>query len=80
MGVNLSVRAARLAVETNLYPLYEIIDGRYVLSRRNPSPKPVGEYLKLQGRFKHLSAEDEARIQAEADRQYARLQWLASRP
>ena len=80
MPVQYSVRAARLAVETNLHPLYEIIDGRYLLSRRVANPKPVREYLELQGRFRHLSDEDIAAVQAEVDQRFDDLQWLASRP
>ena len=80
MPVQLGLKAARLAVETNVYPLYEVVDGRYKLSRRISAPKPVSEYLGLQGRFKHLSTEEVARIQEEVDRDWARLEWLASRP
>jgi pyruvate ferredoxin oxidoreductase beta subunit len=50
---NLTIQVAKLAVETGLYPLIEYENG--VLSaRRQIAPKPVEEYLKLQGRFKHL--------------------------
>ncbi len=50
---NLTITIARLAVETGLYPLIEYDFG--VLSgRRQITPKPVEEYLKAQGRFKHL--------------------------
>ncbi len=80
MPVHLAIRAARLAVETNVYPLYEVVEGRYMLSRKIARPRPVSEYLGLQGRFKHLSAGDIARIQDEVDRDYARLEWLATRP
>jgi pyruvate ferredoxin oxidoreductase beta subunit len=44
---------AKAAVETGLYPLFEYEFG--VLSaRKQITPKPVEEYLKMQGRFKHL--------------------------
>jgi pyruvate ferredoxin oxidoreductase beta subunit len=65
---------ARLAFETGCYPLYEIIEGE-VKPRRPPKEgwKPVIEYLKPQGRFRHLfrSADGEQqvlRIQAQAAR------------
>jgi intein/homing endonuclease len=51
LGVTLQV--AKLAVETGLYPLIEYENGALV-SRKQIVPKPVEEYLKLQGRFKHL--------------------------
>ena len=44
---------AKLAVETGLWPLKEAINGD-VVHTYIPKRKPVGEYLKLQGRFRHL--------------------------
>jgi len=49
---NLTIQVAKLAVETGLYPLIEYENG--VLTSRKIVPKPVEEYLKPQGRFKHL--------------------------
>ena len=46
-------KVAKLAVETGLYPLIEYENG-ILISRRQFTPKPVEEYLKTQGRFKHL--------------------------
>jgi len=45
---------ARLAVETGLYPLIEYENGKLVAAHKIAQPKPVEEYLKAQGRFKHL--------------------------
>ncbi|MFA5410382.1 MAG: thiamine pyrophosphate-dependent enzyme [Candidatus Omnitrophota bacterium] len=50
---------AKLAVETGLYPLFEYEAGALV-GRRQIAPKPVEEYLKAQGRFKHLLNNPEA--------------------
>ena len=44
----------KLAVETCYWPLYEIIDGRYVVNYKPANKQPVSEWLKLQKRFKHL--------------------------
>jgi len=50
---NQMLPVAKAAVETGLYPLFEYEFG--VLSaRKQITPKPVEEYLKMQGRFKHL--------------------------
>jgi pyruvate ferredoxin oxidoreductase beta subunit len=49
----LTYQIARLAVETGLYPLIEYENGKLVAARKI-QPKPVEEYLKAQGRFKHL--------------------------
>jgi len=46
-------QVAKLAVETGLYPLVEYENG-ILISKRQIAPKPVEEYLKTQGRFKHL--------------------------
>ncbi len=65
---NLTLQVAKVAVETGLYPLVEFENG--VLSaQRKITPKPVEEYLKIQGRFKHLLANPEEikKIQAIAD-------------
>jgi pyruvate ferredoxin oxidoreductase beta subunit len=58
----------KLAVETGLYPLIEYENG-VLTSRRQISPKPVEEYLKVQGRFRHLLNNPEAikRVQEIAD-------------
>ncbi len=55
----LTVQVAKLAVETGLYPLIEYENG-VVVNRRQITAKPVAEYLKLQGRFKHLLDNSEA--------------------
>jgi pyruvate ferredoxin oxidoreductase beta subunit len=59
---------AKLAVETGLYPLIEYENGK-LLAVRKIQPKPVEEYLKIQGRFKHLLNNPEAirKIQEIAD-------------
>jgi pyruvate/2-oxoacid:ferredoxin oxidoreductase beta subunit len=63
----LSIKISRLAVQTNVYPLYEIYDGHRMVLRDNPEPKPVAEYLSLQGRFKHLTEENITQIQQQVD-------------
>ncbi len=63
----------KLAVETGLYPLFEYENG--VLAQvKKIQPKPVEEYLKVQGRFKHLLSmpEEIKKIQAIADRNIER--------
>lgn len=59
---DMSVKIARLAVQTNIFPLYEIEDGtRYTLNFKGEAR--VEDYLQTQGRFKHLSKEDISQIQ-----------------
>ena len=58
----MSVKIARLAVQTNVFPLYEVADGvDYTLNFKGD--REVKEYLSAQGRFKHLTEADYERIQ-----------------
>jgi pyruvate/2-oxoacid:ferredoxin oxidoreductase beta subunit len=65
-----SIAISRLAVESNVFPLYEIEDGSRYRVTHESQRLPVSEYLKLQGRFRYLSPKDTEMIQAEADRFY----------
>ncbi len=72
-----SVSIAKLAVETKVFPLYEIIEGKYIISRKITKPKPVEEYLKTQRRFRHLTEEQIDYIQRRVDAEYDRLNTMA---
>ena len=50
----LTVEVCRLAKDTGLFPVFEIVNGKVTNVRRIPVKVPVEEYLKVQGRFKHL--------------------------
>jgi len=79
MAENMSPIAAAAAVETNIFPLYEILDGlHYTLNYRSQN-LPVETYLKMQGRFKHLGEEEIQTVQAETDRAWADLQEKAAK-
>ena len=52
-----SISIARLAVETKLFPLFELVRQQYKLSYKPEKFVPVEECLKHQGRFKHLFRE-----------------------
>jgi len=49
-----TIEVGKLAVETALWPLYEMENGEITTVRKIKNRKPVEEYLKVQGRFKHL--------------------------
>ncbi|HWQ19308.1 MAG TPA: thiamine pyrophosphate-dependent enzyme [Methanotrichaceae archaeon] len=49
-----TIEIARLAVETGLWPLYEMVDGKLDGVKKIRALKPVEDYLKAQGRYKHL--------------------------
>ena len=69
----LAIEIGRLAVQTGVFPLYEIEDGSYKLSVKTPRLKPVSDYFKLQGRFRHLSEETINEIQKRVEKEYAQL-------
>ena len=69
----LTIRIGRLAVQTGIFPLYEVENGKYKLSVTPPKLKPVSEYLKLQGRFRHLSDDVIDEIQQRVNEEYSTL-------
>jgi pyruvate/2-oxoacid:ferredoxin oxidoreductase beta subunit len=73
MAEDLTGQSAMLAVETKLFPLYEIIDGTEYRITHKPKGLPVSAYLKMQGRYRHLTQEAIKGLQREADEQWARL-------
>jgi pyruvate ferredoxin oxidoreductase beta subunit/oxalate oxidoreductase subunit beta len=62
-----TVEIARMAIETGMWNCYEWENGEYRYQFRPKKFKPVGEYLKLQGRFAHLSDAHIAKLQAFVD-------------
>jgi len=74
----LTVKVGRLAVQTGIWPLKEYRDGRTVHTRIPKQRRPVEEYLKLQGRFRHLFEPERveheiAGIQARIDKYWDRI-------
>ena len=67
------VALGRLATDSNVFPLYEIEGGKYKITRKLGTPKPIAEYLKLQGRFAHMTPEEVAASQAGVDARWKRL-------
>jgi pyruvate ferredoxin oxidoreductase beta subunit len=69
----ITIQMGRLAVETGIFPLYEVENGRYRLNVDRPTLKPVEEYLKPQGRYRHLTDKDIQEIQEMVNEDYAKL-------
>ncbi len=62
-----SIQLARMAVRSRVFPLMEIENGeRWRFTAEHPGD-PVEPYLRRQGRFRHLTGEQIARIQADVD-------------
>ena len=60
-----SVKLAQLAVQTGLYPLFEAEYDKIISVKKISRKVPVEEYLKLQGRFKHLFKDEAGRAEIE---------------
>ena len=68
-----TIEVARLAVQTGVWPLYEIEDGRRRITVSVSRLRPVAEYLRLQGRFDHLHEGDIEEIQGQVTARYQSL-------
>ena len=70
---SLSVQVGKLAVDSNLFPLYEVVQGTYFINVAVPQPRPVKDYMRQQERFQKLSDTDLAEIQKLVAIEYSRL-------
>lgn len=74
-----TIKLARLAVQTCYFPLIEIEWGeKYTINIKPREKKPVADYLRLQGRFSHLTEKEIKLIQEDVDRNWNRLLRLAA--
>jgi pyruvate ferredoxin oxidoreductase beta subunit len=71
--IDMAVEMGRLAVESGVFPLYEIEDGKLKMSMVMETRKPVADYMKPQGRFRHLKPEQIEEIQKRVDENYEAL-------
>lgn len=72
-----TVKVSRLAVETNMFPLFEVKNGRFVINKE-PDGMPLEKYTAIQGRYAHLTSEKIGEIQEKVEQRWKRLKWLAS--
>jgi pyruvate/2-oxoacid:ferredoxin oxidoreductase beta subunit len=75
---DLSIKIARLAVDTKAFPLFEVENGIKYTINYQPKGLPVEEYLKPQRRFVHLKDEDIKKIQQTIDFEWELLQKRAA--
>jgi len=67
-----TIKLAKLAAQTGIYPVVEFSNRQLTSSQKIPQPKlKVEEYLKPQGRFKHLFKNDEGKKQIELIQKFA---------
>jgi len=69
----LTIEVAKTAVQTGAWVLMEIENGETTLNRKLDKLKPIDTYLKLQGRFKHITETDIKNIQEDIDNSIIRL-------
>ena len=73
----------KLGVETCYWPLFEVVEGKWILNYEPKKKLPVEEFLKKQGRFKHFfKPGNEYLIEAfqkEVDRRWEDLLYKCSR-
>ncbi len=70
---DLTPELGRLAVQTGVFPLYEIINGKIKVNIKPKELKPVRDYLKLQGRFRHLTDKEMEFIEEKVKKEYRYL-------
>ncbi|MEN6373923.1 MAG: pyruvate synthase subunit PorB [Smithella sp.] len=73
-GSNQTISMGRLAVETGIFPLYEVENGKYKLSAEMPKKlQPIKNYFKAQGRYRHLTEDQIQMIQDRVNKEYEKL-------
>ena len=79
-----SMAHAKYAVDTCFWPLYEVEEGVLKVNYKPRNKLPITDWLKLQGRFKHLFKGDHEelliRFQDQVDRDWQRLLDLDGKP
>ncbi len=72
---NQTIEISKLATETNFWPLYECINGRYIINYKPKQRKKIEEFLKNQTKFKTIlkSKEDLKKIQTNVDTEWKKL-------
>ena len=76
---DISPELSILAVETNVFPLFEVEDGKRYTINHKPRRLPVQQYLLKQGRFRHLKEEQIRQIQLDVDEEWEKLKHKATR-
>jgi pyruvate ferredoxin oxidoreductase beta subunit len=69
-----TLKIMQLAVDCCVWPLYEVENGVYRLTYKPKEKKPVEEWLRVQGRFRHLLAPENRHL-VEAFQRYIDEEW-----
>jgi len=68
-----TIAIGRTATDTGVFPLYEVENGQYRITRKTGTLKPLEEYLSAQGRFRHFTPEDVAAMEHRVEESWGRL-------
>jgi pyruvate/2-oxoacid:ferredoxin oxidoreductase beta subunit len=68
-----TIKVGRQAVESNVYPLYEVVKGIYRVTIEIPKPRKVEEYLKFQGRFKKAKEEEVKQVSQTVAKEFQKI-------
>ena len=74
-----TIRVSRLAVQTGVWINLEYVNGVVRVTTPVPRRRPVEEYLKIQGRFRHLDKEAIEKIQTIVDEYVAKINKLVGK-
>lgn len=69
-----AIKITKLAIETGIYKVFEIENGKFNLNYKPAKRKKVEEYLKMQGRFRHLTQQQIDEIQDGIDKEWQELE------
>ncbi|CEG12470.1 Pyruvate synthase subunit PorB [groundwater metagenome] len=69
-----AIKITKLAIETGIYKVFEIENGKVNLNYKPAKRKKVEEYLKIQGRFRHLTQQQIDEIQDGIDKEWQELE------
>lgn len=77
------MKICKLAVETCYWPLFEVVEGKWILNYEPKKKLPIEDFLRPQGRFKHLFKPENENLlvqyQEEVDRRWENLLYMCSK-
>ena len=71
------IQVCRMAVKTHYFPLWEAERGKIRLTQEIKRPKPLREFMRVIGKFSHLTGEEMATLEREVDERYELVEGLA---
>ncbi len=73
----------KLAIDTCYWPLFEVIEGKWILNYEPKKKLPIEDFLRAQGRFKHLFKPGNEHLieqfQAEVDKRWEDLLYMTAK-